>query len=144
MHALGTRAFGAAVAPFVVAVGLGGWLAFSPYVQGGLPVRDPRGVAVDEAALATALRAEGVRYAAAQYWLAYRLTFLFDEDPRRRPPRPGTTAYRPYRDGFDAAPVVAYVFHPSEPRATPEPVEEQLRAAGTPLPARWRSAGSRC
>ena len=36
--------------------------------------------------------------------------------------------YRPYRDGFDAAPVVAYVFHPSEPRARPEAVEAQLDA----------------
>jgi hypothetical protein len=129
-HALGARAFGLAITPFVVAVGLGGWLAFSPYVQGGLPVRDPRGVAVDEAALATALRAEGVRYAAAQYWLAYRLTFLFDEDPVVVPLDERDDRYRPYRDGFDAAPVVAYVFHPSEPRATPESVEEQLRNTG--------------
>ena len=131
-YALGARAFGVAVAPFVVAVGLGGWLAFSPYVLGGLPVRDPRGVAVDEAALASALRAEGVRYAAAQYWLAYRLTFLSDEDPIVVPLEPKDDRYRLYRDGFDTAPVVAYVFHPSEPRATPGPVQEQLRAAGTP------------
>jgi len=130
VHALGVRAFGVAVAPFVLAVGLGGWLAFSPYVQGGAPVRDPRGVAVDEAALAAALRAEGVRYAAAQYWLAYRLTFLFDEDPVVVPLDPKEDRYRPYRDGFDAAPLVAYVFHPSEPRATPEPMEEQLRNEG--------------
>ena len=95
-------------------------------------MRDPRGVAVDEAALAGALRAEGVRYAAAQYWLAYRLTFLFDEDPVVVPLDPREDRYRPYRDGFDAAPVVAYVFHPSEPRARPEQVEEQLRNAGTP------------
>jgi hypothetical protein len=130
VHALGVRAFGVAVAPFVLAVGLGGWLAFSPYVQGGAPVRDPRGVAVDEAALATALRAEGVRYASAQYWLAYRLTFLFDEDPVVVPLDPKEDRYRPYRDGFDAAPLVAYVFHPSEPRARPGPMEEQLRTEG--------------
>jgi hypothetical protein len=129
-HALGARAFGVAVAPFVVAVGIGGWLAFSPYVQGGLPVRDPRGVAQDETALASVLRAEGVRYAAAQYWLAYRLTFLTDEDPIVVPLDPKDDRYRPYRDGFDAAQVVAYVFHPSEPRATSEPVEEQLHTAG--------------
>lgn len=132
VHALGARAAGLAIAPFAVAVGLGGWLAFGPYVQGGLPVHDPRGVAVDEAALAGALRAEGVRYAAAQYWLAYRLTFLFDEDPVVVPLDPRDDRYRPYRDGFGAAPVVAYVFHPSEPRATVEPVEEQLRSAGVP------------
>ncbi len=130
-YAIGTRTFGVAVTPFVVAVGLGGWIAFTPYVQGPLPVRDPRGVAVEEATLATALRGEGVRYAAAQYWLAYRLTFLFGEDPVVVPLDGKEDRYRPYRDGFDAAPVVAYVFHPSEPRATPGPVEEQLRNAGT-------------
>jgi hypothetical protein len=129
-YALGSRAFAVAVAPFALAVGLGGWIAFTPYVHGPLPVRDPRGVAQDEAALATALRAEGVRYAAAQYWLAYRLTFLFDEDPVVVPLDPREDRYRPYRDGFDTAPVVAYVFHPSEPRATAAPVEEQLRAQG--------------
>jgi hypothetical protein len=78
------------------------------------------------------LRAEGVHHAKAQYWLAYRLTFLFAEDPVVVPLEPGEDRYRPYRDAVDAAPLVAYVFHPSEPRATPEPVEEQLRNAGTP------------
>jgi hypothetical protein len=129
-YALGRRSFAVAVAPFVVAVGVGGWIAFTPYVHGPLPVHDARGVAQDEAALAAELRAQGVRYAAAHYWLAYRLTFLFEEDPIVVPLNPGEDRYRPYRDGFDAAPVVAYVFHPSEPRATPEPVEEQLRNAG--------------
>ncbi len=131
-YTLGTRAFTVAIAPFVLAVGVGGWIAFAPHVAGPLPVRDPRGVAVDEAALADALRAEGVRYATAQYWLAYRLTFLFTEDPVVVPLDEREDRYRPYRDGFAAAPVVAYVFHPSEPRATPGPVEDQLRGAGTP------------
>src|SRR3954451_20978937 len=132
VYALGARAFGMAVVPFAVAVGLGGWIAFNSYVHGPLPVRDPRGVAVDEAALAGALRAEGVRYAAAQYWLGYRLSFLVDEDASVVPLDSREDRYQPYRDGFDAAPVVAYVFHPSEPRARPEQVEEQLRNAGTP------------
>ncbi len=67
-------------------------------------------------------------YAAAQYWLAYRLTFLFDEDPVVVPLNGADDRYRPYRAGFAAAPVVAYVFHPSEPRAQPEAVEAQLAA----------------
>jgi hypothetical protein len=94
----------------------------------GVPVRDPRGVAQEEVVLADALRAEGIRYAAAQYWLAYRLTFLFDEDPVVVPLAIADDRYRPYRDAFDAARVVAYVFHPSEPRVKPEAVEAQLDA----------------
>ncbi len=127
-HALGTRWFAVGIAPLVVAIGIGGWYAYAPYVQNGIPVRDPRGVAQDEVVLADALRARGIHYAAAQYWLAYRLTFLFEEDPVVVPLAVADDRYRPYRDGFAAAPVVAYVFHPSEPRVRPEAVEAQLDA----------------
>jgi hypothetical protein len=129
-HAVGTRLFAVAIAPFVVAVAIGGWYAYAPYVHDGVPVRDPRGVAQDEVVLADALRAEGVHHAAAQYWLAYRLTFLFDEDPVVIPLAEADDRYRPYRDGFAAAPVVAYVFHPSEPRAQWETEAARLDAEG--------------
>ena len=129
-YALGVRWFAALIAPLVVAVGIGGWYAFAPYVVDGVPVRDPRGVAQEEVVLADALRAEGIRYAAAQYWLAYRLTFLFDEDPVVVPLAGADDRYRPYRDGFEAAPVVAYLFHPSEPRAQWETTAAELDAQG--------------
>jgi hypothetical protein len=38
--------------------------------------------------------------------------------------------YRPYRDGFDAAPVVAYLFHPSEPRTQWQTTAAQLDGQG--------------
>jgi hypothetical protein len=129
-HALRTWRFGVALAPFVVTVGVGGWLAYGPYVQGPLPVRDARGVAEDEAALAIALRSHGVEYAAAQYWLSYRLGFLFEENPVVVPLDESADRYRPYRTAFEEAPVVAYIFHPSEPRAEPTPFEDRLREAG--------------
>ena len=122
--------FAAPIAPLVVAVGIGGWLAFAPYVEDGMPVRDPRGVAQEEAALADALRARGnpVRRGPV-------LAGLPADVPVRR--RPGGRAarrrddrYRPYRDGFEAAPVVAYLFHPSEPRAQWETTAAELDAQG--------------
>ena len=129
-YVLGVRWFAALIAPVVVAVGIGGWYSFSPYVVDGAPVRDPRGVAREEVVLADALRAEGVRYAGAQYWLAYRLTFLFDEDPVVVPLADADDRYQPYRDGFDTAPVVAYLFHPSEPRAQWQTTAAELDAQG--------------
>ena len=94
--------------------------------------------------LADALRAEGVRYAAAQYWLAYRLTFLFDEDPVVVPLAEADDRYRPYRDGFEAAPVVAYVFHPSEPRAQWETDRRPSSTRRASPTAARRSPASRC
>ena len=64
------------------------------------------------------------------FGLAYRLTFLFDEDPVVVPLAGADDRYRPYRDGFEAAPVVAYLFHPSEPRAKWETTAAQLDAQG--------------
>jgi hypothetical protein len=115
------------LAPYLVSAAIGGWLGYSRYVDGPLPVRDARGVARDEAKLGEFLRQRGIRYAAAQYWLSYRLTFLFQENPIVVPINPGQDRYQPYRNGFDAAPSVALLFHPSEPRATPEPYEVMLR-----------------
>ena len=129
-EALGARRFGIGIAPYLVAGAVGGWLAFGPYVDGILPVRDPRGVAQDEAALGAELRSRGIEYAAAQYWLSYRLTFLFDEAPVVVPFDDPGDRYAPYREGYREAPVVAYVFHPSEPRAQAAPAEAELLAAG--------------
>lgn len=120
----------ALLAPFFASQLLAGWLAYGPYVDGPRPVRAPRGVAADEAELGRVLRERGVRHALAQYWLSYRLTFLWREDPIVAPLAPGQSRYRPYLEAVSRAPVVAYIFHPSEPRADPSQVEPYLRAAG--------------
>ncbi|MDP9371421.1 MAG: hypothetical protein M3Q65_02980 [Chloroflexota bacterium] len=130
VYLLGMRRFLPAIAPYVVAAAVGGWLGFGPYVDGPLPRRDPRGVASDAAALGAELRARGVTHAAAPYWLAYRLGFLWDEAPTVVPLHPLDDRYRPYRRAFEAAPVVAFIYHPSEPDAVPGPCEERLRQAG--------------
>ncbi|MGN6757960.1 MAG: hypothetical protein ACTHMJ_16395, partial [Thermomicrobiales bacterium] len=129
-YLLHPRRFALALAPYLVAAAIGGRLSYGPYVAGARPVRSPRGVAADEAQLGAALRERGVGYAAAQYWLAYRLTFLWDEQPIVVPLDPAQDRYAPYRQGFAAAPTVALIFHPSEPRATSACYETQLRQAG--------------
>src|SRR5439155_6335599 len=124
------RRFGLAIAPYALSAALGGWLSNGPSVRGLLPVHEPAAILDDERQLRDALRRAGVRYAAADYWLSYRLTFLFDEDPTVVPFEAGQDRYPPYRRGYAAAPVVAFVFHPSDPRLQPGPVEQWLRQSG--------------
>ncbi|HLL85481.1 MAG TPA: hypothetical protein VK420_22610 [Longimicrobium sp.] len=118
------------LAPYLVTAAAGGWMSFGPYVNGPSPVRTARGIAEEEQSVGRLLRERGVRYGAAHYWLSYRLTFLWKEETVLVPWEPSEDRYAPYRRGFEQAPVVAYVFHPSEPRAQPGPVEHGLKQAG--------------
>lgn len=127
---LGSRRFMGALAPYLLSATVGGWLSYGLFVDGPLPRLDARGVAREEQQVARVLRQRGVTAAIAQYWLSYRLTFLFEENPVVIPLYPGEDRYHPYRIAFEQAPRVAYIFHPSEPRATPEPHEAMLRQVG--------------
>lgn len=120
-------------APYLLTSAVNGWLSYGiNCVDGFLPIRSARGTASEEQQVAQLLREHKVAFAAAQYWLSYRLTFLFREDPIVVPLAPGEDRYPPYRRGFNTARDVAYVFHPSEPRARPQDVEAQLVRAGEP------------
>ena len=127
---LGKLRFLGVVSPYLLTAAIGGWLSYGPYVDGPRPALDPRGTAKEEAEVARALRERGVKFAAAQYWLSYRLTFLFDEDPVVITLNPWEDRYPTYRQGFDRASTVAYIFHPSETRARIEDYEPRVRAQG--------------
>jgi hypothetical protein len=118
------------LAPYLVSAAVNGWVSYGiDFVAHGLPVRSARGTAKEELEVAKVLRDRHIAYATAQYWLAYRLTFLFRESPIVVPLSPSEDRYPKYRAGFNAARDVAYVFHPSEPRADPASTEWRLRAA---------------
>lgn len=113
-QALRPRGLTALLAPYLVSAAIGGWMSFGAWSV------TPRGSAAEELRLGETLRARGIEVAHAPYWLAYRLTFLWQEQPvvlsldeDRRPE---------YRTETANAKKVAYVFHPSEPRSTPEQV----------------------
>jgi hypothetical protein len=127
---LRTRRFALALAPYVITGAVGGWVSYGPYVDGPLPRRDARGVAEEEREVARVLRERGVTAGAAQFWIAYRLTFLFEENPVLMPINPGEDRYLPYRKAFEEASRVAYIFHPSEGVEQPEPHEARLREQG--------------
>jgi hypothetical protein len=126
---LGRRLFPVALAPYVVATAVSGWIGFGPLVDGVIPTSTPRGIAREEARVATMLRNRGIHYAAAQYWLAYRLSFIFKEDPVVTPldPTSSQDRYPPQIEAFQGASKVAYIFHPSQPFADASNYEASLR-----------------
>ena len=80
--------------------------------------------------LRDALRERSVTAGVAPYWQAYRLGFLFDENPALMPDALAEDRYPPYRERFAAAPVVAYLFADSGEAAE---AERRFLAQGVPL-----------
>jgi hypothetical protein len=115
---------------YLVAAAIGGWLGFGAYVRGPRVVRIPRGTAQEEAQVAALLRQRGIKYAAANYWLAYRLTFLWAENPIVIPLDPSGDRYPAYQRGFDRASEAAFVFHPSAARSDPARYALRLKQSG--------------
>lgn len=117
------RRFALVLSPYLLCTAIGGWLSYGPLVQGPTP----RGAMTEERAVGAALRERGIKYAAADYWVAYRLTFIFGEDPIVVP-EASEDRYPRWRTEFEAQAKVAYLFHPSSPTPTVESIEAQLSA----------------
>jgi hypothetical protein len=109
VHVVGRRAFAAMLAPYLLSIGVAGWLGYGDNVD-GFHIRLENGRAQDEAALSAALARRGLHYGLADYWVAYRLTFLMHEDPIIVPWHAHLDRYAPYRRAVEAEPVVAYVY----------------------------------
>lgn len=125
---LRVRGLAVVLVPYLCAAAFGGWLGYGQFVDGLKPVVTARGAATEERAVVDFLRKRGVEAAAAQYWLAYRLSFLWEEQPVVVPLSAGEDRYPPHQQRFASARVVAYVFHPSAPRASPAEVLPWLAA----------------
>ncbi len=125
------RFFAVALLPYAAVALVAGWLTYGSMASGPLPARTPRGVASEEQALKEALQARGVKVAVGNYWLSYRLTFLWNEEVIVVPDNPGQDRYPPYRVPANSEPLIAYLYHPSEPRSgPPEGAEMQLQRMG--------------
>lgn len=132
---LGARRFALAFAPSAMALLVSGWLGCGDFVRGPLPVRTARGVAEDERVLRAQLLERGIHAAAADYWLAYRLSFLWQEDPVVANIE-GWERMPEYRRAFEQEPRQALLFHPSVPQTPPWRFEQRLRARGVPVERR--------
>jgi hypothetical protein len=122
--------FFALLAPYLASAALNGWMGFVPWVDGARIVATADGTARDERALEKELASRGVAWAMADYWVSYRLTFLFAERVVVVPKNLVEDRYAPYRVGFEVAPKVAYVFDPNRSREDYASIPEQLRARG--------------
>jgi hypothetical protein len=129
-HVLGAKRYAALIAPHLVASALCGWVGYGPFVRGPIPVAETPELR-DDYALYDLLRKKGITYAEADYWTAYRLTFLFAERIIVVPTNPREDRYAPYRRAFEAAPVFAYVFDPGRSRENVEEAERQLVSASS-------------
>ena len=126
-RALGTKRFAIAFAPHLIASAVAGWVGYGPFVRGPWPITDSEDARGDRAVL-DALRTRGIRYAMADYWASYRLTFVSREEVVVVPTNAGEDRYAPYRRAFAAAPVFAYIFDPGRSRETLETAERTVRS----------------
>lgn len=113
------------LSPWLLTAAIGGWLSFGAMVDGPLPRRTERGAMTADLAVGEFLRSKGVRYAAADFWVAYRLTFILGEKPIVVP-EASEDRYPKWRAAFENEALVAYLVHPSAPSLTPEAVEATL------------------
>lgn len=127
-QALGRRNFALVIAPHLVASAIAGWVGYGPFVNGIVPVRETPELRDDYTLFAT-LRGRGLRYATADYWASYRLTYLFREEIVVVPTNPAEDRYAPHRRAFEAERVFAYVFDPGRSREDLATTEADLRRA---------------
>lgn len=113
-------ALAAGLLPYLAAAAVCGWVAFYPYFRGALPVRDELGQGLPDFALQRYLAAHEIEYAMADYWASYRLTFLYREAIVVVPKNAGEDRYKPYRERFNSAKRVAYIYDPARSRESDE------------------------
>jgi hypothetical protein len=108
---INARSLSFGLAPYLISAAVGGWASYGPDVSGIAIVREPS-ASTDDLRLGAELRARDVHVAVADYWVAYRLTFLFREDPIVVPSHESQDRYAPYRVALESAPRYALIVDP--------------------------------
>lgn len=122
---LGKRRLGLVLGPHLMASAIAGWVGYGPFVHGIVPVAETPELR-DDYTLRDLLRARHVRYAKADYWTSYRLTYLFREEIIVVPTNPAEDRHAAYRTAFEAEPIFAYVHDPGRSREDVTAVEREL------------------
>lgn len=113
-------------APYFACTLLALWVCTGEMVQGATAV----GRGVRELELATFLRAKGITHAKAPFWSAYRMTYLFRENPIVVPHDPKADRYPPYRAAVEAAPHSALIFDAQDSESAILAAVEEAKAVG--------------
>lgn len=121
----GARNLALVLSPYLMTSAVGGWLSYGILVDGPLPVRTERGQMSEDQRVGEWLRARGIRYAAADYWVATRLTFVLGEDPIVVA-EASEDRYPRWRKEFEQQEKVAYLVHPSVPALSAEHLETRF------------------
>ena len=124
-RALGATRFALVLLPHLLASAVGGWVGYGPFVRGLVPVTETPELK-DDYALFALMRGRGLRYATADYWTSYRLTYLFREEIIVVPTNASEDRHAPYRRGFEAERVFAYVYDPARSREDVAAAEREL------------------
>jgi hypothetical protein len=114
------------LAPHLVASAISGWVGYGPFVEGVRPVLQHAEIEADDAFFRL-MQERGMRYAQADYWASYRLTFASRENVIVVPTNAQEDRYAPHRAAFEHAPRFAYVFDPGRSRERLDDVETTLK-----------------
>ena len=101
----------ALLAPYLVVAAVAGWLSYGSGAPSNFDSRRARQAEVE---LGDFLRQRGYTHGYAPYWLAYRLTFLWTENPLVAPL--DSDRYQPYSKAVEDARKKAFIFDPNEHR----------------------------
>jgi hypothetical protein len=99
----------ALLAPYLVVAAFAGWLSYGSGAPSNFDSRRARQAEVE---LGEFLRQRGYTHGYAPYWLAYRLTFLWTENPLIAPL--DSDRYPPYSQATERARKQAFIFDPNE------------------------------
>ncbi|ATB41651.1 hypothetical protein CYFUS_007119 [Cystobacter fuscus] len=130
----GTVWVSALLLPVIAHFGVAGWRGHGGWIHHGLPRITPEGNGDDARVLLSALQQRGVEAAVADYWVAYRLTYLWKEQVTVAPGT-GDNRYAPYSRRFESAARRALLFSaivPGSRYLVPGPWEATLRREGWP------------
>ncbi len=107
-HIVSARILFGLMLPMLASFAVSGWLGYEPFVNG---VRiENAGLEVDETLLLRELKRRHIAYALADYWAAYRLTFMFKEQVVVVPLHESQDRYLPYRQSFGRANDYVYIY----------------------------------